>query len=63
VATSRPCTAWAITFYDVWDRQVTCFGIERAEVVAMEHREAARYARIDRKPAFQLATVALPEAA
>jgi len=63
VATSRPCTAWAITFYDIWDRQVTCFGIERATEVSWEHREAARYAKADRKPAFKLATVALPEAA
>jgi hypothetical protein len=58
-----PHTAgWAITFYDVWDRQQTCFNVADAEAVAWEHREAARYAGNERKRAFKAAP-ALPELA
>lgn len=38
VALSRPAYAYAITFYDEYDRQITCFGREKAEAVAREHR-------------------------
>jgi TnpA family transposase len=43
VKLSRPNYGWAITFYDEYDRQVTCFGRARAEATLHDHQAQANY--------------------
>jgi len=51
VKLSQPAYGWAITFYDEWDRQVTCFGREKAEAVARDHAARADYRLLRRTAA------------